>query len=194
MFRYYISLFFFLLAAYMCSAQQTVLPPATSDTVIDSSAIALPMDDYDDTPEGFGAGRRNPIYYYGHNFSTISIEFSYLEGSSDRAWGAMVSYTPEVWGGYASCHIGEYYLWGSCGAEYRLSKPWSDLDWHLFGGVAVGDGVGPEIGIRLMADATTNHSKVGWIGGSLALRFTSGGSYCLLGLSMALSPLMIALF
>ncbi|MBR1792894.1 MAG: hypothetical protein IJ764_04565 [Bacteroidales bacterium] len=158
-----------------------------SATVIDPSAIA--QDNYDnyEPPEGLSSGKRNPIYYFGHDFSTFFVELSGLVGVNDRALGFSMAYIPEVWGGYASFHEGRDFHWFAAGAEYRLSSPWHKTDWHLYGGVSGGDGLGGELGIRLAANSIVNQGKFGMFSGSVGVRVVSGGVYITGGISVGLA-------
>ncbi|MBR1516541.1 MAG: hypothetical protein IJ620_00130 [Bacteroidales bacterium] len=155
----------------------------------DESGIAIEDVDYDQfvEPDSMRAGKRNPIYYFGHDFSTIFVEVSTLLGSRDRAIGLSVAYVPEVWGGYIMGHDGIHYRWLSGGAEYRLSSPWDRVDWHCYGGVAIGRGVGGEVGLRVATNAEVNHGKFATISGSVGLRAMSGGIFVTGGLSVALA-------
>ncbi len=155
----------------------------------DSTAIAIPEDGMDEyyAPDSMGVGKRNPIYYFGHNFSTIFVEVSSLIGYSDVALGLNAAYVPEVWGGYMSGHVGVRYRWFSAGPEYRFSSPWDHIDWHGYAGLAVGRGVGGEIGLRVATNADVNRGKFATISGSVGLRATNGGIFLTGGLSVSLA-------
>ena len=88
---------------------------------------------YDDTVE-YSAPKKNPIYYFGSPFCEHFLELRYTSGDDGLGLGAMYSYLPEVWGFNVSAFMMDYnYYWLSGGAAYRLSKPWSHFDWHLYG-------------------------------------------------------------
>lgn len=180
----------------------TFVVVAQSDSIafdsIDPSAIA--EDDYigEEPPEGLADGKRNPIYYFGHDFSTMFFELSGLTGVNDAAVGCNLAYVPEVWGGYAAFHEGLHYHWVAVGAEYRLSSPWNVSDWHLYGGVVAGPGHryegvrasdiwGAEVGVRLAANRFVNYGKFAVFSGSLGLRVMNGGFYITGGFSLGLA-------
>lgn len=188
-----LSVAFLFLFVALCShgvmAQSDSVAVEDNMPAFDSASIAIleeGMEEYY-APDSMRAGKRNPIYYFGHNFSTVFVEVSSLIGYSDVAIGLNGAYVPEVWGGYLSGHIGVNYRWLSGGAEYRFSSPWDYIDWHGYAGLAVGRGVGGEVGLRMATNADVNRGKFATISGSVGLRATTGGIFFMGGLSVSLS-------
>lgn len=178
--------------AYVVEAQtDSVARSQVAAPVFDSSAIAIPEEGVEDyyAPEGMRKGKRNPIYYFGHDFSTVFLEVT-LTAGKNRAIGMTGAYVPEVWGGYLTWQFGNK-QWIAGGAEYRLSTPWMKTDWHLFGGLAVGDGVGGEVGVRVAANSFVNRGKLALLSGSAGIRATNEGVYFVGGLSVGLSAVAL---
>ena len=55
-------------------------------------------------------------------------------GFDDIGLGVNYTYLPEVWGGHVTGYVLNT-IWVLGGPDYRLSKPWNDIDWHLYGSV-----------------------------------------------------------
>lgn len=183
-----------LAVSYVVNAQSdSVARSQVAVPAFDSSAIAVPEDGVEDyyAPEGMQKGKRNPIYYFGHDFCTVFIEMSILAGRGTSAIGVTGAYVPEVWGGYLTWQHGRSCEWFAGGAEYRLSSPWTSTDWHLYGGLAIGEGFGGEVGVRVAANSFVNHSKLAFLGGSAGVRATNEGVYFVGGLSIGLSAVAL---
>ena len=78
----------------------------------------------------------NPIYYFGSPFCEHFLEAKVFAGRHHIGYGVNYAYLPEVWGG----HLSGYFLnnsWVMAGPDYRLSKPWQAVDWHLYGSVGM---------------------------------------------------------
>lgn len=87
--------------------------------------------------EGYSQSRVNPLRLFGSPFCNHFAEFKYFGGWDDYGVGVSYSYLPEIWGGHVTAYVGEISYSILAGAEYRLSKPWNDLDWHLYGSFGV---------------------------------------------------------
>ena len=75
----------------------------------------------------------NPIYYFGSPFCEHFLDLNTLLGTEGMAFGGTYTYLPEVWGAHLGGFFGFNGYWITAGADYRLSKPWSQKDWHLYG-------------------------------------------------------------
>ena len=149
----------------------------------------------DDTVE-YHAPKRNPIYYFGNPFNDHFAEIKLFAGPYDAGVGIDYTYLPEVWGINASGHIGYANLWLSSGASYRLSKPWSDSDWHLYGnaGICCEDGsfrhIRPtlEAGIRWASPNGLNHFC--YSSGTLGAMTNFDGVYFTFGMGLSLGTML----
>ncbi|MCQ2295970.1 MAG: hypothetical protein MJZ45_01050 [Bacteroidales bacterium] len=115
------------------------------DSSINPAAVAI-----DDTSayefEGYSMPYRNAIYYFGSPFCAHFAEMKFFIGKA-FGFGANYTYLPEVWGIHGT--VGTFIrmdsdislycnsLMLSAGPDYRLSKPWSQHDFHLFGSVGI---------------------------------------------------------
>lgn len=176
------------------------------DASLDISAIAI-----DDTGnyefENYSSPLRNPIYYFGNPFASHFASTRFMIGKT-FGFGFEYAYIPEVWGFQVSAgtilrinndiSISCSNLLLSAGADYRLSKPWSEYDFHLFGCVGIScldrDKAAPrptlEAGIRM---AGTNAIKDFCINsGSLSIMTDFQTYYVTLGVSLALSTVTAA--
>ena len=81
----------------------------------------------------YSAPRRNPIYYFGSPFCEHFAELRVGYGDGSLGLGLNYTYLPEVWGAHLAAFWDGQSRWLVAGAEYRLSKPWNRLDWHLYG-------------------------------------------------------------
>ena len=109
--------------SWLCAAAQ-------SRDVVDTSAATY------DTVQYF-APKVNPIRYFGSPFCNHFAEIRLFTGLYDAGVGLDYTYLPEIWGFNLAGNVGYANLWLSGGAAYRLSKPWSRYDWHLYGNVGV---------------------------------------------------------
>ena len=142
---------------------------------------------------------RMPEHHYkntlGNRFNTYFCEVEGMFGPKDIAVGANFTYLPERWGMYGSMMAGIRRNYASLGAALRLSETDYDFDWHLYGGVICGDGVGGEVGMRF--GGTRGDSGFGWCTGSMGVAVMDGRGYFTLGLSLeitALTALSLLLF
>lgn len=143
----------------------------------------------------YSAPKVNPIRYFGSPFCQHFSDVKLLAGSDDFGVGLTYSYLPELWGFGLTGYIGISNLWLGGGALYRLSRPWSRYDWHLYanGGIRCADGrfaeVRPtlEAGIRMAAP--TGLRSFCYSSGSLGVLTDFQGVYATIGLSVTLSTL-----
>jgi len=171
-----------LLALSFCQAA------AQSWRVVDTSSSTY------DTVQ-YSAPKINPIRYFGSPFCQHFANIKLLIGPQDFGIGAEYSYLPELWGFGLSGFVGYSNLWLAGGANYRLSRPWSHYDWHLYanGGIRCADGrmadVRPtlEAGIR-MASAEGLGSFC-YSSGSIGALTDFRHVYLTVGLSITLSTL-----
>ena len=105
--------------SWLCAAAQ-------SRDLVDTSAATY------DTVQYF-APKVNPIRYFGSPFCNHFAEIRLFTGLYDAGVGLDYTYLPEIWGFNLTGNVGYANLWLSGGAAYRLSKPWSRYDWHLYG-------------------------------------------------------------
>ena len=177
-----------LLSGGMASAQNDTV--ALPDAVADSDAYAF---------EEYTAPRRNPLRYFGSPFADHYCEARLMIGSCDNALGVAYTYLPEVWGGHFSAMWGLNCYWLTGGADLRLSKPWSDYDWHLFGSVGAGQDrfdrrwhpMG-EVGVRM--GAPSNPDRFGHLSGSLSVCLTDEGWAVVCGLSITLTGFILLFY
>ena len=84
---------------------------------------------------GYSAPLKNPIYYFGSPFCEHFAEIRVGYGGDNYGLGLNYTYLPEVWGAHLSGYLDRQSRWLLVGAEYRLSKPWTRIDCHLYGSV-----------------------------------------------------------
>lgn len=176
------------------------------DESIDISAIAT-----DDTGnyefENYSSPLRNPIYYFGNPFGSYFASTRFLIGKA-FGFGFEYAYIPEVWGFQVTAgtlvRIGNdnrfscSNLMLSAGADYRLSKPWSQFDFHLFGCVGINcldrDKSAPrptlEAGIRMASPDSLEGLCIN--SGSLSILTDFQTYYVTFGVSLALSTVAAA--
>lgn len=165
---------------------------AQNDKVDDSLYYAYSA--IDDTVE-YHAPKRNPIYYFGNPFNDHFAEIRLFAGPYDAGVGLDYTYLPEVWGFNLSGNIGFANLWLSGGTSYRLSKPWSNNDWHLYGnvGICCEDGsfrhIRPtlEVGIRWASPEGIRHFC--YSSGTLGVMTNFDGVYFTLGFGLSVGAL-----
>lgn len=131
----------------------------------------------------------------GSHFNTYFCEAEAMIGDKDVAVGMNFTYLPERWGMYGSMLVGERHSYLSLGPTLRFSDKYDELDWQLYGGVMIGDGVGGEFGMRIAG--SRNESGFGWCSGSMGVAVMDGRGYMTLGLSLeitAIAALSVLLF
>lgn len=98
-----------------------------------TDSVAVPQ--WEDTAyseEEYQAPNIHPIYYFGSPFCEHFAEMKLFLGFDDLGLGFNYTYLPEVWGGHLTGYTLNT-LWVMGGPDYRLSKPWDNTDWHLYG-------------------------------------------------------------
>lgn len=128
-------------------------------------------------------------------FCSYFCEAEGMFGTGDAAIGINFTYLPEKWGVYGSLLTGFNHDYTSLGVAMRLADYDSPCDWHLYGGLTVGDGIGGELGMRIAAPK--QNGNFGWCTGSMGMVFMDGEAYITLGVSLdvaALTALSLLLF
>ncbi len=116
-------------------------------------------------------------------------EVETMIGVADVALGLNFTWLPSRWGVYGSMLGGINKNYASLGPALRLVDYDAVCDWHLYGGVVVGDGVGGEVGMRF---ASPRHDGAfGWCSGSMGMTFLDGESYITFGLSLDLTAIVV---
>ena len=121
-------------------------------------------------------------------FNTYFCEVEGMLGTGDVALGMNFTYLPNRWGIYGSLLAGIRHDYASLGPVVRLSDYDDPCDWHLYGGVVVGDGVGGEFGMRIASPR--RDGAFGWCSGSMGMVFLDGRSYVTFGLSLELTAIV----
>ena len=147
----------------------------------------------------YSAPLRNPIYYFGSPFCEhfAEIRVGYCDGG--LGLGLNYTYLPEVWGAHLSGYLDGRSRWLMAGAEYRMSKPWNRVDWHLYGGAGFCQGISrpsslrpaAELGIRL-ADSETN-GKFCYTSGTIGVMTDFDRVFVTVGLGLSVSLLLSTL-
>lgn len=138
---------------------------------------------------------QRPEHHYrntlGSHFNTWFCEAEAMIGDKDAAVGMNFTYLPERWGIYGSMLAGRRYNFASLGAALRVSDKYDLIDWHLYGGIICGDGIGGEGGMRI--GATRGKTGFGWCTGSMGVAVMDGRGYLTLGLSLDVTAAIAAL-
>lgn len=147
--------------------------------------------------EVFQAPRINPIYYFGSPFCEHFAEVRFLVGIDDVGVGADYAYLPEVWGFHASALFGRYNNYLLAGADYRLSKPWDEADWHLYGslGICTGDRwhyVRPALEAGVRVAAAEQIGRFCFTSGTLGVLTTGDTWFVTVGFGLTISILASA--
>ena len=121
-------------------------------------------------------------------FNTYFCEVEGMLGMGDVALGFNFTCLPERWGVYGSLLAGMNHNYATLGPVLRLSDYDDACDWHLYGGIMVGDGIGGEVGLRIAADKRTG--SFGWFSGSMGMAIIDGESYVTMGLSLELTAIV----
>ena len=121
-------------------------------------------------------------------FNTYFCEVEGMFGTGDIAVGMNFTYLPNRWGLYGSLMTGMVHDYATFGPALRLSDFDDFCDWHLYGGIAVGDGVGGEFGMRFAS--SRNNGSFSWCSGSMGMMFLDGESYVTFGLSLELTAIV----
>lgn len=149
------------------------------------------------TPDGYRGNPRGEYMRPRHHWrNTLDSRFcSYfceaegMLGTGDIAIGMNFTYLPNRWGIYGSLLTGIRHDYASLGPALRIADIDDVCDWHLYGGIMVGDGIGGEFGMRIAA--AKNRGNFGWCTGSMGMAFLDGESYFTLGLSLDITALTI---
>lgn len=120
-------------------------------------------------------------------FCSYFCEAEGLFGTGDIALGMNFTYLPNRWGIYGSLLGGINHSYATLGPVVRLSDYDDFCDWHLYGGIAVGDGIGGEVGMRIAAPR--DKGSFGWCTGSMGMMFLDGESYVTLGVSLDIAAI-----
>ena len=128
-------------------------------------------------------------------YCSYFCELEGMLGTGDLAIGLNFTYLPNRWGVYGSLLTGLAHDYASLGTALRLVDYDSPCDWHLYGGLTVGDGIGGEVGMRIAAPK--QDGNFGWCTGSMGMVFMDGEAYITFGMSLdiaALTTLSLLLF
>ena len=145
------------------SVEEAVMPVQVhTDSVADTNIPADARAYDEEADEGYRNPNKNPIYYFGSPFCEHFCEIQYVAGKGEIGIGIDYAYVPEVWGFHVSGYLGISNWWVAPGVDFRLSKPWNQKDWHLYGsaGVCIPHGdtnpIRPlaEVGVRYAGDGT----------------------------------------
>lgn len=127
---------------------------------------------------------RNTLDSY---FNSYFCEVEGMLGTGDLALGLNFTYLPKRWGVYGSLLAGLVNSYATIGPIVRLSDYGDPCDWHLYGGLATGDGLGGEVGMRIASPKS--NGAFGWCSGSMGMVFLDGESYVTFGLSLDLAAI-----
>lgn len=144
--------------------------------------------------ETFQAPNINPIYYFGSPFCEHFAEVRFIASINDYAVGADYVYLPEVWGFHVSTMVGKEYNWLLAGADYRLSKPWDNTDWHLYGSLGISESdhwkyVHPALEVGVRVGAPEQLGRFCLTSATLGLITTGGNIYVTIGFGLTISVL-----
>lgn len=181
---------------------------AQSDTIITSGVAQDDTSAYEDV--AYRAPNRNPIYYFGSPFAAHFAEVDFLLGSDDLGIGATYTCLPEVWGGHITGITGFTARWLMVGADYRLSKPWNKVDWHLYGSLGYRHGTRngnflsevphssliyrPALGVGVRMSGVPTRGSFCMESASLGLLTDFQNFYATIGISASLTVLLSLLF
>lgn len=175
-----------LAAAFTAAAQVDSLPqqPLPNDSLFYDYAAE----------ETFQKPNKNPIYYFGSPFCEHFAEVRFIASTDDFAVGADYAYLPEVWGFHVCAMVGKKYNWLMAGADYRLSKPWSNVDLHLYGSLGVAQSeywkyVRPALEAGVRVGAAEQLGRLCLTSGTLGLLTTGDNLYVTVGFGLTISVL-----
>lgn len=163
-----------------------------------TDTVSVPMvEDTAYSEDDYEAPNINPIYYFGSPFSEHFLEAKGFLGIYDIGAGISYAYLPEVWGFNASAYVHNT-LWVLGGPVYRLSKPWNDTDWHLFGSVGINYDadfatVHPAMEVGVRANFFDTGDKFCMNSASLGVMTDFDGVYVTIGASVSLSLIYLIL-
>lgn len=75
----------------------------------------------------------NLLKLFGSSFSEHFAEVKYLASTTEFGVGFNYSHIPELWGYNVTAAYSPSSIWMGGGACLRLSDPWSEFDWHIYG-------------------------------------------------------------
>ena len=134
------------------------------------------------------------VSVYNEPYSRYFVECILAVGDSYNGGGISVAYLPKRLGGYASFIGTDETLIFSGGLALRPVATESFMDWQLYGGAAVGNGMGIEYGTRISANANGNGGAFSWLSGSVGRIVFSQTRYTTFGLSIDLASFLSLLF
>ena len=133
-----------------------------------------------------------PKHHYlnnlGYYFDSYFVEMEGMFGDDELAMGGSFTYLPDRWGAYGSALVGINHDYLSVGPAVRLSQEGSFIDWHLYGGVMIGQTLGGELGMRWAVPS--RKGSFSWSSGSMGLVVVDGRSYLTVGLSLEIAALV----
>ena len=163
-----------------------------------TDSVLVPLsDDTLYSEDEYQAPNINPIYYFGNPFSEHFAEAKAFVGIEDIGVGLSYAYLPEVWGFNLSAYAHNT-LWVLGGPCYRLSKPWSDYDWHLFGSLGINYDedfatLRPAMEVGVRANFFDIGGKFCMNSASLGVMTNFDGTYVTVGASLSISLICLIL-
>lgn len=121
------------------------------------------------------------------SFSQFFLEGTVGVGWDDLGVGMNFTYLPKRVGGYASwLHTLATPDVVSAGVAFRLFENTTYTDWHLYGGVALSQGLGVDAGVRVSATPYHNGGSFSWLSFSMGRTYVNGTAFLTFGLSLEL--------
>lgn len=133
------------------------------------------------------------VQIYEQNYSKFFVEALFAIGMEDAGLGANITILPNHWGGYGSIYFMEQRTALSLGAAYRPVTTTSFLDWQLYTGAVINNGLGFEFGTRFSTNAEINKGSYACWSCSIGRMYINGCRFTTVGLSVSIASL-IAIF
>lgn len=139
----------------------------------------------------------NPLRLFGSPFCEHFMEASSIVGVGDIALGISYAYVPEVWGGRVQYQYGFNHRWLALGPELRLSKPWNEADWHIYGTVGASiekdnNAVRPTLEFGARVAPGQNRGRFCFSSYSMGVMTNFDGVYLTFGFGLSVSVLATA--
>lgn len=130
------------------------------------------------------------VQIYEQNYSKLFLEAILAIGMDDAGLGVNITYLPNHWGGYGSIYFLEQRTAVSLGVAFRPVTTTSFLDWQLYTGAVISNGLGFEFGTRFSSNADINGGPFAWWSGSIGRMYINGYRFTTIGFSVSIASLI----
>ena len=106
--------------------------PKAGQKIVNYDIEPMQIENSDRESIMYSKTNRNTLRYFGSPFADHFLEVPFAFSAEDIGIGLSYTYLPEVWGANITGLVSVDGRWLMAGTAYRLSDPWTRVDWHAY--------------------------------------------------------------